>query len=372
MASNSIQELNEFGQSAWLDNINRAMMTSGKLKEWIEIGLRGMTSNPSIFDKAISKSDDYDDEMEKFKGTGKAVFEVYDHLTIRDIKDACDMFRSIHRESKGLDGYVSLEINPKLALRTEETIDEGRRLYEKVDRPNLMLKVPATEEGFPAVEDLTASGVNVNITLIFSVDQYAKSAEAYIRGIKRYLAGGGDPDQVASVASVFVSRVDSAVDKILDEKINQANDPEIKNALQALRGKAAIANAALIYRRYRDILDSEHFKDLREQGVRVQRLLWGSTSTKDPVYSDIKYVTELIGTGTVNTLPDATFEAFLDHGVVSGALTSDVREARQIIDQLGHFDISIDRVCAQLLDEGVVKFEKSFDSLLSSIESKLR
>jgi transaldolase/glucose-6-phosphate isomerase len=231
--------------------------------------------------------------------------------------------------------------------------------------------VPSTEEGFPAVEDLTASGVNVNVTLIFSVDQYVKTANAYIRGMKRYLAGGGDPGRVASVASLFVSRVDSAVDKILDAKAAEAGTPETRKKLEALRGKAAAANAALIYKRYVDILGSEHFKDLAAKGVRGQRVLWGSTSAKDPAYSDIKYVTELIAKGTVNTLPDATYEAFLDHGVVSEALTSDVTEARRIMEDLAQLGISIDRVCAHLLDDGVVKFETSFDSLLSAIESKL-
>ena len=371
MASNPIQELNEFGQSAWLDNINRAMIVSGKLGDWIGLGLRGMTSNPSIFDKAISKSNDYDDRIMALKEKGKSVFEVYDDLTVRDVRDAADMYRSIYEESDGLDGYVSLEINPNLALKTEETIEEGKRLNEKVDRPNVMFKVPSTEEGFPAVEELTASGINVNVTLIFSLEQYVNSAEAYRRGIKRYMAGMGDPRKVASVASVFVSRVDSAVDKKLDALMLEESDPQAKQRLQGLRGRAAVANAALIYKKYLDILDSEHLLELKEQGVRPQRVLWGSTSTKDPAYSDIKYVTQLIARGTVNTLPDQTFEAFHDHGVVSEALTSDVAGARQTLRELERAGIRIDTVCKQLLDEGVVKFENSFDSLLASIGSKM-
>jgi transaldolase len=370
MASNTIQELNEFGQSAWLDNINRAMIDSGKLSGWIDVGLRGMTSNPSIFDKAICKSSDYDGEIAKLKGTGKSAFEVYDHLTIRDIRDACDMFRHVYDDTEGLDGYVSLEINPKLALQTKATVAEGKRLHGKVDRPNLMLKVPSTEEGFPAVEDLTAAGVNVNVTLIFSLDQYVKTADAYMKGLERFLANGGDAGKVASVASVFVSRVDSAVDKMLDSMLAQAAGPEAKK-IPSMRGRAAVANCALIYRRYLDNLDSERFRHLRLQGAAPQRVLWGSTSTKDPSYSDIKYVTELIGTGTVNTLPDATFEAFLDHGVVREALTSDVEEAEHTIEDLGRLGIDIDSVCARLLDDGVVAFEKAFESLLNDIGSKL-
>jgi len=371
MASNAIRQLNEFGQSVWLDNINRAMIRSGKLAEWIEIGLRGMTSNPSIFDKAISKSSDYDEEIGKLKDAGKSVFEIYDDLTVRDIKQACEMYRPIHTASEGLDGYVSLEINPKLAFMTEETIAEGKRLSEKVDRPNLMLKVPATEEGFPAVEDLIASGINVNVTLIFSLQQYIETAEAYIRGMKRLIADTGEPRQVASVASVFVSRVDSVIDKLLDGRPAEGSDPEAEQQLAALRGKAAVANCGLIYAKYLEIVGSQRFTELREQGVSPQRVLWGSTSTKDAAYSDTKYVTELIARGTVNTLPDQTFQAFHDHGVVKEALTSDAGGARKIISDLEHLGISIDRVCAELLDKGVASFESAFDSLLGSIESKM-
>jgi transaldolase len=347
------------------------MIRSGKLGEWIELGLRGMTSNPSIFDNAISKSSDYDDEIRKLKEAGNTVFEVYDALTIQDIKDAADMYRPIYEASGGLDGYVSLEINPKLARKTEETIDEGKRLNERVDRPNLMLKVPSTDEGFPAVEELVAAGINVNITLIFSLEQYIETAKAYIRGMKRYLGYGGDPSGVASVASVFVSRVDSSVDKMLDARMADEGDPDARQAIEALRGKAAVANCAVIYRKYIDMLESEPFVRLKGKGVRPQRVLWGSTSTKDPAYSDTKYVTELIARGTVNTLPDKTFEAFLDRGEVSEALTSDVAEARKILRELDILGIGIDQVCAKLLDEGVVKFEDAFDSLLAAIESKM-
>jgi transaldolase len=371
MASTTIQELNEFGQSAWLDNINRAMITSGKLKEWIGLGLRGSTSDPSILDKAICKGVDYDEEMKRLSREGKSVFEVYDDLTVMDIQDATDMYRPIYEESGGLDGYVSLEINPKLARKAPETIEEGRRLYQKVNRPNAMFKVPSTDEGFEAIEELIASGVNVNITLVFSLGQYIKTAQAYMRGMERYVSAGGDARNVASVASVFVSRVDTAVDKALDALASGETDEKKRSRIADLRGKAAVANAALIYAKYLEIIDSDQHKQLEAKGVRPQRVLWGSTSTKDSSYSDIKYVTELIASGTVNTLPDKTFEAFLDHGVVSQALTSDITEARQIIHDLKELGIDVDEVCAKLLEEGVVKFEDSFDSLLGSIEAKV-
>ena len=371
MAETRVDQLNKFGQSVWLDNINRQMLRTGSLEHWIGVGLRGMTSNPSIFDNAISKSSDYDDEIRSLSKAGKAIFEVYDDLTVKDIQDAADMYRSIYEDSEGLDGYVSLEVNPKLASKTQETIDEAMRLYQKVDRPNVMFKVPSTPEGFGAVEELIAWGVNVNVTLIFSLDQYVNTANAYLRGMKRWIGAAGDPKVVGSVASVFVSRVDTSVDKILEERAAAAQDQTAKERFESLRGKAAVANSALIYKKYLDMLASEEFVGLREQGVRPQRLLWGSTSTKNPSYSDIKYVTELIAKGTVNTMPDKTFEAFIDHGDVKEALSPNVSEAEKIIGDLADLGIDIDKVCAELLAEGVVKFEQSFDSLLGSIQTKM-
>jgi transaldolase len=371
MPETKVTELNRFGQSVWLDNINRRMIETGRLKEWIGLGLRGMTSNPSIFDNAISKSSDYDEEIESLSRSGKSAFEIYDELTVKDIQDAADMYRAVYEESEGLDGYVSLEVNPKLARKAKETIDEALRLYQKVDRPNVMFKVPSTPEGFGAVEDLIASGVNVNITLIFSLEQYVNTASAYIRGMKRWIAAAGDPRAVGSVASVFISRIDSLVDKILEDGAAKAEDPGKKSKFESLKGKAAVANSALIYKKYLDILASDEFTGLKAQGVRPQRVLWGSTSTKNPAYSDIKYVTELIAVGTVNTLPDKTFEAFLDHGDVREALASNVGEAEKVIGDLADIGIDINQVCADLLDDGVIKFEKSFDSLLDSIKTKM-
>jgi transaldolase len=351
-------ELSKYGQSIWLDYISRPLIKTGELERLIKLGLRGMTSNPTIFDKAISGGSDYDKEIAALSASGKSTFEIYDELTVRDIQDAADIFKPIYEETNGLDGYVSLEINPELADNSAETVKEGKRLWGKVNRPNLMLKVPSTEAGFPAVEELTASGMNVNVTLVFSLGQYEKAAEAYMRGIKRFAEKEGHAERVRSVASVFVSRVDTFCDKLLGEK------------KEPLKGKAASANSALIYEKYRDILSSEEFKELFEKGANVQRVLWGSTSTKNPAYSDIKYVTELIARDTINTMPQPTFEAFLDHGEVKEALTGDAKEARKIINELGNCGIDMDEVCGKLLAQGVAAFNKSFASLLNTIEKK--
>jgi len=360
MPKTSIQELNTFGQSVWLDNINRSMLRTGKLKQMIELGLCGMTSNPTIFDKALSSGADYDEKILELCSEGKSTFEIYDDLTIRDVQDAADIFLPVYKESNGLDGYVSLEINPRLAYKTEETIKEAKRLYQKVNRPNVMFKVPVTSQGFPAIEELVALGININSTLIFSLEQYINTANAYIRGIKRILDNKGDVSRVRSVASVFVSRIDTSVDNLLEKKA----------PIMPLEGKAARSNSGLIYKKYLEIFSSDEFKQLRDKGAHLQRVLWGSTSTKNPAYSDIKYVSELIAKNTVNTMPEQTFNAFLDHGKVEEALTSDASEAQKIISALKNLGIDINDVCARLLEEGVVAFEKSFDSLLNSIEKK--
>jgi len=370
MAKTVMHELCEIGQSIWLDNINRSMIDSGKLKELINQGLRGMTSNPTIFDKAISASTDYDEAISQLSNGDKTTFQIYDDLTVKDIQDAADIFLPVYEESEGLDGYVSLEINPHLAFNTTETIEEGKRLHQKVNRPNVMYKVPATNEGFKAIEEFISSGFNVNVTLIFSLEQYSKTAQAYMNGIKSLLENGGDPRKVRSVASVFVSRIDNTIDALLEEKESKEQEENIKNELCSLKGKAAVANSRLIYKEYQGILASEEFKALWEKGANVQRVLWGSTGTKNPAYSDIKYITELIGKNTVNTVPDATLDAFLDHGEAKEILAADAGDAQVIIENLRKFDIDINTVCAKLLADGVVSFEKSFDSLLNSIETK--
>ena len=371
MGKTTIQELTAFGQSVWLDYISCSLIDTGKLKQMIDTGVRGMTSNPSIFDKAISSSNDYDVRINKLKQMKKSTFEIYDELTIKDIQDAADLFKPVYEETNGLDGYVSLEINPRLAYQTTETVKEGKRLYHTVNRPNVLFKVPSTEPGFRAVEELLAQGINVNITLIFSLQQYINTAHAYIKGVSRFVQNNGDISRLASVASVFVSRVDTLVDKLLDEKITEQND-ETKNKLESLKGKAAVANAAIIFSKYKEIFSSKEFKEIQQKGARVQRLLWGSTSTKNPVYSDIKYVTELIGENTINTIPEKTLNAFLNHGVVKQALTGNIAERKETISELSKNSINVDAICEKLLGDGVVSFEKSFNSLLVSITEKAK
>jgi transaldolase len=365
MSKTTIEQLGELGQSVWLDYISRSLMKTGRLKEMIGLGVTGMTSNPTIFDKAINSGSDYDNQMRELHERGKSLFEIYDDITIKDIQDAADIFGPTYDKTKGLDGYVSLEINPKLAYNTQETIEEGKRLATKVNRPNVMFKVPATDAGYGAITALLAEGINVNVTLIFSLEQYKKTAAAYVEGIARLLKNKGDARSVRSVASVFVSRIDTAADKLLDQLQGQ-------NEAASLRGKAAVANSNLIYREYTEIFSGDAFKGMDKQGASVQRVLWGSTGTKNPAYSDIKYVAELIARDTVNTVPENTLEAFLDHGMVQETITADADEAQGVIDALHRLGIDINDVCTKLLEDGVIAFEQSFDSLLDAIEKKTR
>jgi len=370
MGKTTIQELAEFGQSVWLDTISRALIDTGRVKELVGLGVSGMTSNPTIFDKAVSSSRDYDDEIRRLQELGKSTFEIYDDLTVRDIQDAADIFKPVYERTNRVDGYVSLEIDPRLAAKTAETIEEGRRLHKKVARPNVMFKVPATQEGFGAIEELLADGINVNVTLIFSVEQYVKTAQAFLNGMARLADERAGLSRTHSVASVFVSRIDTAVDAWLDERAAAETDKAVAARLSSLRGKAAVANATLIYERYAELFSGKAFRNLKDSGARVQRVLWGSTSTKDAAYSDIKYVAELIANETVNTMPEKTLEAFLDHGTVREAITADAKEAEKTIEELSRFGVDIDAVCAKLLDDGVAAFTKSFDSLLNSIREK--
>jgi transaldolase len=363
MPKTTIEQLKKMGQSVWLDYISRSLIATGRLKELIGLGLTGMTSNPTIFDKAINAGDEYDAHIGQLHAMGKSLFEIYDEVTVRDIQDAADIYRPIYDETEGQDGYVSLEINPHLAYKTKETIEEGKRLAQKVDRPNVMFKVPATDDGYEAISALLAAGINVNVTLIFSLEQYQKTAAAYLEGVTRLLHNQGDVRAVRSVASVFVSRIDTAVDKLLDQLQGQ-------DEAASLRGKAAIAYANLIYREFTEICSGDEFRDLKKQGAPVQRVLWGSTGTKDPAYSDIKYMAELIAKDTVNTVPEKTLQAFLDHGTVQETLTADADRAQGIIDSLHGLGIAINAVCAKLLEDGVIAFEQSFDSLLNAIEKK--
>jgi transaldolase len=357
MSRTKLHEIADLGQSLWIDNISRSMITSGKLKSLIDQGLRGQTSNPTIFKQAISTSSDYDARIQQLAEAGKSTFEIYDELTIKDVQDAADLFRGVYESTKGLDGYVSLEINPKLGNELESQLKEGMRLWQKLNRPNVMIKVPATKNGLGVVEGLIAQGINVNVTLIFSAEQYQEVVWAYIKGLNHLAQNGGDIKKVHSVASIFVSRIDTSIDKKLDVK-------------SALRGKAAVANCEIVYHKFQKSFNTSEFNALKLKGANLQRVLWASTGTKDPQYSDIKYITELIGPDTVNTVPDKTLEAVLDHGVAKAVMPGSVAQAQKTIEQLRLAGIDVGMVCNQLLDEGLAAFEKSFEELTACIEEK--
>ena len=356
-----LHELAELGQAIWLDYISRSLMASGELQELVDQGLRGVTSNPSIFEKAIAGSADYDEDLNRLVRAGRSVAEIYEDLAMSDIRSAADILRPIYEKSKGADGFVSLEVNPALAHDTEATIAEARRLFASLERPNVMIKVPATPAGIPAVESLIGEGININVTLIFSLEQYEAVAAAYIAGLEKLALSGGDLGKVASVASFFISRVDTAVDKALEE---------IGNA--GIQGKIAIGNAKIAYSRFRQILSSERWQKLAAQTARVQRPLWASTSSKNPAYPDTLYVDNLIGSDTVNTLPPATLDDFLDHGTVAATVETDVDGARMRMAELTKLGIDLDAITNKVLDEGVAAFAKSFEGLIASIAEKRR
>lgn len=371
MSKEKIQELAEYGQSIWLDYIDRPLLETGKLTSMVKEGLRGMTSNPTIFNHAIGSSADYDDAIKVLKNSGKTTLEIYDELTVKDIKDAADHFKGVYTETGGLDGYVSLEIDPQIAHKAEEQIQEGLRLFKKVNRSNVMIKVPSTQAGIPVIEELTAQGINVNATLIFSVAQYEQVAKAYFRGLARRAKEVSDLSGVRSVASVFVSRVDTAVDKLLEAQLIKEKDEAKKEHLRAMKGKAAVANSIFIYEKWKELLESDEVKALEGKKANVQRVLWASTGTKSSHYSDIKYVTELISVSTVNTLPEKTLHAFLDHGTVQPAFTDrSHQEALKVIESLKALGIDVNAVCAELLDKGVAAFDEAFKELSDSIEKK--
>ena len=365
-----MQELADYGQSVWLDYIDRPLLETGKLASMIENGLRGMTSNPTIFNNAIGSSADYDQRIKELKAAGKTTFEIYDELTVKDIQDATDQFKGVYETTNGLDGYVSLEIDPQIANKAEEQIQEGLRLFEKVNRPNVMIKVPSTEAGIPVIEELIANGVNVNATLIFSVAQYEQVVRAYYKGLARRTTDRSDLSGIRSVASIFVSRIDTAVDKLIDAKLAEETDEMKKLQLESLKGKAAVANSRIIFETWKDLLDSDEVKALEGKNASVQRVLWASTGTKNPDYSDIKYVTELISAPTVNTIPEKTLNAFLDHGKVNDAFAESLQEDSSIIESLRAFGIDIDAVCNDLLVKGVASFDDAFKELSASIEKK--
>lgn len=372
MVKTKIQELAQLGQSLWLDNISRSMIEHGKLKSLIDQGLRGQTSNPTIFKQAISQSTDYDAKIVELAEAGKKTFDIYDELTIRDVQDACDLFAGVYQSTQKLDGYVSLEINPHLGNTYEEQRGEGLRLWKKANRPNVMIKVPATKPGCRVVADLLAQGVNVNVTLIFSAEQYQDVAWAYLDGMKRLSTQTKDLSGVRSVASVFISRIDTAADKLIQQKADEAKESSLKTKLTGYLGQSAVANSEIIFHKYQQVFSSADFRILERSGAQPQRVLWASTGTKNPQYSDIKYVTELIASPTVNTLPDKTLEAFLDHGVAKLAMPGDVAKAQAVIQDLRTHGVDVGVICWKLLEEGLVAFNQSFDELTASIQQKAK
>jgi transaldolase len=359
MSRTKLHELAELGQSVWLDFLDRSLITSGKLEAYVESGLSGLTSNPAIFAEAIAGGEEYDEDIHRLAQRGKTALETYEALAIEDIQQCADVLRCVYDQTDGGDGYVSLEVNPHLAQDTDGTIAEARRLFEAVSRPNVMIKVPATPRGMPAIQTLIAEGININITLMISLSQYDLVADAFMKGLEERDA---NVSQIASVASFFVSRVDVKVDPLLDEN----GSPEAK----ALKGKIGIANARMAYQRYREAFQSERWQRLASRGARIQRVLYGSTGTKNPQYPDTLYADNLIGPDTINTLPPETLQAFLDHGKVALTLENDLDQARIQLDTLAELDIDLEDVTQQLLDEGVQKFAGPFDKLIENITAK--
>lgn len=375
MKTNPLVELQNQGQSFWLDNINRPLITSGELKRLVEAdGLRGVTSNPTIFEKAITESDAYDAEFEQAvrESDSFAVAAVTAALTTSDIKQGCDILRPVFDQSGGQDGYVCLEVGPQLAHDTDGTINEAIELHERVNRKNLMIKVPATPAGIPAIEALISCGICVNVTLMFAVEVYEQVADAYLRGLEMRVGRGESIAEIASVASIFVSRVDTKIDKLLEAKIKEATDEAEKEELRALLGKTAIANAKVMYRRYLALFGetNERWRKLKEKGANPQRLLWASTSVKNPAYPDNYYVEALIGQDTVDTMPPATVESFRAHGQVAATLAQNLDDAAQTLEQIESAGIDLDAAMRELQDEGVASFVKSFENLTAALVKK--
>ena len=366
-SANPLKGLLAYGQSPWMDYIRRDLLTSGELKKYIDNdGLRGMTSNPAIFEKAITGSNLYADILsspEAKKLNAKGLFE---KIAIRDVQDACDIFKAVYAGSKRRDGYVSLEVSPYLANDTKGTIEEARRLWKAVDRPNVMIKVPATPEGIPAIRHLLEEGLNINITLLFAQSAYEQVAEAFLAALEARTAKGQDVSHIASVASFFVSRIDSLVDSKIDEKLKMSTDAGQRALLESLHGKVAIANARLTYKKYQELFGGARWNALAAKGAQTQRLLWASTSTKNPKYRDVIYVEELIGADTVDTIPPATFDAFRDHGKLRPSLSENVEGAAKTMADLGKAGISMKEVTEKLLLDGVKLFADAFTTLLAA------
>ncbi|MER3375026.1 MAG: transaldolase [Allomuricauda sp.] len=357
---NNVREIRRYGQSIWLDLLDRNLMDSGTLKKLIEEdGLRGLTSNPAIFEKAISNSSDYDGDIAEFSKKGMDNEDIFFEIAVADIQRAADIFKPVYDETNGGDGFVSLEVSPHLARDTGGTMEQARELWKKVNRKNVMIKIPGTLEGLPAIHQCTSEGINVNVTLLFGLDRYRKVAEAYMDGLEERVNAGQPIDEVCSVASFFLSRIDVMVDPLLEEK-----------GLHNLKGETAIASAKKAYTIYEEVFSSERFKKLKSKGARAQRVLWASTSTKDPSYSDVKYVEALIGEDTINTLPMETLNAFRDHGKATDSLKNDMDKASKTLEKIEESGIQMKQIAHHLVEEGIEKFNTPFKKLLSGIEEQ--
>jgi transaldolase len=371
MKDNPVRQLGALGQSIWLDYIRRDLITSGELRRLIEEdGLRGMTSNPSIFEKAIAGSQDYDEDVRVMALEGKSVKSIYEALSQRDVQSAADEFGPLYDETQGADGYVSLEVNPHLAHDTEGTVEEARRLWIALDRPNVLIKVPATVEGLPAIQQLISEGINVNVTLLFGIPRYQQVVEAYLVGLEARAAQAEPVKNVASVASFFVSRIDTLVDPLLENLM--ARGGEHADSARMGHGQVAIASAKVAHQIYKGVFDSDRYAKLAAKGARTQRLLWASTSTKNPEYSDVKYVEALIGRDTIDTVTVETLDEYRGHGEPKERIEQEVVKARGVLDRLPEMGINIDAVTQQLEDEGVAKFSESFDKLMETLENAVQ
>jgi transaldolase len=366
---NPWKQIEQYGQSLWYDNLSRSFISGGKIAGMIEeLGLKGITSNPSIFEKSITSSDEYDEDIQSCIKQGMSTNDIYDKLTTDDVRNAADVMRPVFDRTNGVDGYVSIEVDPDLAKKTQETIESARRLWKMVGRPNVMIKIPGTPEGIPAIRQCLSEGININITLLFGIENYTEVAHAFLDALRERKKRGEDITKIASVASFFLSRVDTNVDKKLETKIAAANGEG--KEMQSLFGQAANANAKLAYERYLEIFHGAEFAELKAAGARPQRCLWASVSTKNPKYSDVLYIEPLIGPETVTTVPDETIEAFADHGKIANTLAEGMSEAHDVIDRLKRHGIDTEQVADELQVEGVKKFSDAFASLRQNLEKK--
>ncbi len=369
---NNLTDLVTFGQSYWLDNLNREKINNGEIKRRVsEEGLRGITSNPSIFNKAFSSGTAYDKQIESLARDGKTTREIYDALTVKDVQDACDILKTVYDVSNGIDGFVSLEVSPYLARDTLSTMAEARRLYTAVNRENCYIKIPGTKEGVAAIEEMLFEGININITLLFSIDNYEEVAFAYLRALRRRLSDGKPVSNIVSVASFFLSRIDVLCDQLIKQHITQT-ESSVENAQASnLLGKTGVASAKIAYQHYKQIFSGPDWQELAERGANVQRLLWASTSTKNKNYSDVLYVDTLIGEDTVNTLTEETITAFADHGILKkDSIEEDLAQASQVFSQLEELGIKIDLITQQLENEGIHKFLEAYDELMDTLDKK--